>query len=164
MLRTNLQLYFKAVGLSQTMSAFFVGSRYKCQHENREFLANFGSLVMIRGLVWRLQNFRLSLLDGVISLMTGRLAWRKGFDQNWQGSGQRRRPFRVTLTRAGEPDTLSVGEGIGKSLEFLQSMGLCQLTLLCPSRPPWVMALGHGLGLYSFSFAIRISYLLQVES
>lgn len=70
MLRTNLQLYFKAVGLSQTMSAFFVGSRYKCQHENREFLANFGSLVMIRGLVWRLQQFRLSLLDGVISLMT----------------------------------------------------------------------------------------------
>jgi hypothetical protein len=52
------------------MSAFFVGSRYKCQHENREFLANFGSLVMIRGLVWRLQQFRLSLLDGVISLMT----------------------------------------------------------------------------------------------
>jgi len=86
MLRTNLQLYFKAVvGLSQTMSAFFfVGSRYKCQHENKEFLANFGSLVMIRGLVWRLQNFRLSLLDGVISLMMGRLAWRKSFDQNWQ--------------------------------------------------------------------------------
>jgi hypothetical protein len=70
MLRTNLQLYFKAVGLSQTMSAFLVGSRYKCKHENREFLANFGSLVMIRGLVWRLQKFRLSLLDGVISLMT----------------------------------------------------------------------------------------------
>lgn len=68
MLRTNLQ--FKAVGLSQTMSAFFVGSRYKCKHENREFLANFGSLVMIRGLVWRLQKFRLSLLDGVISLMS----------------------------------------------------------------------------------------------
>jgi hypothetical protein len=70
MLRTNLQLYFNAGGLSQTTSAFFVVSRYKCKHENREFLTNFGSSVMIRGLVWRLQKFRLSLLDGVISLMT----------------------------------------------------------------------------------------------
>jgi hypothetical protein len=42
-------------------------------------------------------------------------------------------------------------------------MGLLPDTIM-PLQASWVMTLGHGLGLYSFSFAVRISYLIHVES